>query len=205
MLTVSQEAKFDRLMPQGLSPKDVQEGVEDVSHLFRRIEPFQRKLAKKNRVRGSCMCHGQSDTTVYLRWPFVLSRTRTKVHSSHCPYSAIEDAITNLNLRFSLCSVMLKRETEVAIALSRGAGSSSISPMLKSYCVVDKQSPAFRLVESISHNDIGFPVFYSWEPKARQLYKLFETRAASPYDRLPNGQTLLHVSIVYVQVQRSPR
>jgi hypothetical protein len=115
------------------------------------------------------------------------------VHNSTCPY-AIEDDVAELNVRFTMCSLALKRKTQLALALSNGAGSMSVKPALETYRVVDERSPAFRLLASFGRRIGPEPDPLAWEKPARDLLKLFNTKRASPHDRLPDGQTLLHVS-----------
>jgi hypothetical protein len=166
----------------------------NLNRLSQSMNKIKPKPAKKSHARVSCRCHGQSNTTIYLQWPIYLSRTQTKVHNSRCPYSKTEDTVSDLNIRFSMCSVALRRKAQIALAISRGAGISSLSPALKTFRVVDRKSPAFRLVASFERRIGPDPSPSAWEKPAQALYMLFETRAASPHDRLPDGQTLLHVS-----------
>jgi hypothetical protein len=189
----AQEARIDNLVPQAISPKSIEHDLSDIQQLSRRIKRVKITPTRRHRGRVSCSCHGQSETVTLLQWPFLLSKTRTKVHSTDCPYSAVEDAVTDLNMRVSICIIALKRKAQVTIALSKGAGASSLTPTLRTYGVVKENSPAFRLLGSFRRRVTTDPGPEAWQKAAQDLYKLFQRRLASPHDRLPNGQTMLHV------------
>jgi hypothetical protein len=179
-------------------PQAIRQDFAQLQSVDRSIKKLTNVSAKRSHtlrshVITSCKCHGQSTTIVYLKWPLFISRNVKKVHGSHCAYSAIEDAVTELSVQFSICIAAFKTKAQVAVALSRGGGSSPIDSGLKAYRVVDKRSPAFRLLGMFERKLGPDPRPDAWERAAHELYKLFETRAASPHDRLTNGQTLLHV------------
>jgi len=162
-----------------------------VSRRFRRLH---NKSLRKSPTLLSCACRRLSKRYVYLRWPVSVSRNITQVHDPDCPYSVYQSAITDLNVRFSVCSTALRRKIELRIALSHSLDSSSISPGLISYRVVSVTSPGFALLDSFGEMMIYEPENVSWASFAQDLFRSFQNREASPHDRLANGQTLLHVS-----------
>ncbi|KAF2271873.1 uncharacterized protein EI97DRAFT_242083 [Westerdykella ornata] len=200
------DVNLQRLFPKG--PQDEFAKYADGSQRMEQAQipndsPSKRKGKTKNTnslafpQNLSCTCHTRSQTTVYLSQALHLSHTLTTLHHPPCPLSTLPSTSTmsNLHLRFSLCSLALKRKIHFAIALSRGLGSTSLLPALRSYRVVDaKTSPAFRLMATFGRRIGDRPDERAWEVVARKLWKVFEEGKASPYDRLANGWSLLHVS-----------
>lgn len=156
---------------------------------------FNRAMSKKRYKDRVCTCRGQKSTMVYLEGPLHLSKTQARVHSPDCPYAMWEDGVTNLQLRFEICSISLRRKIHIGLSLSRGGRSSGIFPTLKCDRIVLKSAPAFRLLANFQQRLGQDPNFDAWEKPAKELLRLFELRKATPHDRLPNGMTLLHVSI----------
>jgi hypothetical protein len=73
----------------------------------------------------------------------------------------------------------------MSIAISRMAsGAFSVNPALTCYRIVPLSSPAFKLMVTYQECPELIP---------GELIKLFQDGKASPYDRLGNGFTLLHV------------
>ncbi|KAF2660012.1 hypothetical protein K491DRAFT_675049 [Lophiostoma macrostomum CBS 122681] len=182
------EANVSLLTPQSISPKAIDRDATDMQRASRRFERFTRNHAKT-----SCKCHGHSNTEILLQWPFRFSRTRKRIHSSHCPYSAIEDTITDLTLRFSMCSVALRRKAHVTIELSHAAWALSLVPSLEISRIVSWDSPAVKLIGDFEATIRANPGVETWRQPAQDLHKLFAQRKASPHDRFLDGSTLLHL------------
>lgn len=123
----------------------------------------------------------------------ILSQTIENPHNPNCRYSRIQDSVRNFNVRFSACVLALKRKVEVGLSFTCGAGRTSLSPALVCHHVVDWDSPAFNLINSLRSFRRRDSI--SGEKIVAELWKLFETRAASPHDRLPTGETLVHVGV----------
>lgn len=154
---------------------------------FKRVN--NSSIKKKHRT-PACCCRGMTETKIYLQWPITLYRRRNTVHRPPCPHAAYEDALIDLELRFSMCSIALKKKVQLAIALSCGAASSRIQHSLQTYRVVQRSSRGFSLIRSLENaNDPSIII-----KCVHQIVQLFENRHASPYDRLADGSTLLHVS-----------
>jgi len=99
-----------------------------------------------------------------------------------------------LSFGLILFYLVLGLKLRLFMELSIGSGTFSIMPNLSFGRIVTLQSsPAFGLIHRLFHPAISSaernPTFYSAEMK-----KIFETRQASPHDRLEDGSTLLHVS-----------
>jgi hypothetical protein len=158
------------------SPGPMQANIEQHRNLSRQIRRVNRTL---------CTCRSRPRRVLYLRWPIEFSWDTRSVHNPGCPYTTFHPIVTDMNLRFSLCGFGLQRKIEISIAISRMAfGSFSVKPALTCYRIVPKSSPAFELMS----NDYRYPSHIPGK-----LFKLFQDGRASPYDRLENGTTLLHV------------
>ena len=74
----------------------------------------------------------------------------------------------------------------------------SVNPSLSARRIVSRNSPAFELIDRMFNPSHDPPPMDS----SAELTKLFQTREASPHDRLIDGSTLLHVSsdLVYFSI-----
>ena len=143
-----------------------------------------------------CGCRPRPESSVYLQWPFFFSRKRTIPHELHCPHSAGKQAVTDNDVRFSLCSVALKRRLDLSMVLSSSSwGNLKIKHSLKFARFVDRDSPAHLLLdadrvwqlEEAERN-------HAFLETADLLLRLFQEQKATPHDRLEDGSTLLHVN-----------
>jgi hypothetical protein len=158
------------------APGPMQANIEQHRSLSRQIRRVNRTL---------CSCRSRPKRVSYLRWPIDFSWDTRSVHNPGCPYTTFHPTVTDINLRFSLCGFGLQRKIEVSIAISRMAhGSFSVNPALTCYRIVPESSPAFELLRTYKGRTELIP---------GKLLKLFQDGKASPYDRLENGFTLLHV------------
>jgi len=191
MLRISKEQHSHSVTLSSISPSSVESDLVDHRNLRRDM----RRL-KKNRSAAACGCRSRSETSVYLQWPFFLSRKRTTTHESHCPYAAWEVAVTDVNIRLSLCSLTLKRKLHLSMMLSYLHWSEpQIKPDLKVRRVVSNSSPAFQLLNALRFYGLeADDRISSFESIGDELLRLFQGRRATPYDRLEDGSTLLHVS-----------
>jgi hypothetical protein len=188
-----QEAKIDNLSLQTIMSNTSTSAQPEIKTAVRRFRRFKSQSLNIRNTFVECACQRRSETTVYLHWPMTLSRTRTQVHESHCPHAAYQGAMNDVNMRFGLCSATFKRKINIAIVVSQGLEKWSIAPSLCTYRIVSENSPAFALLRSF-HNDIRASAgLDAWIEPARALFRLFQMRLASPYERLTDGRTLLHV------------
>jgi len=194
LLSISKERNCGTVTLSSISPSSVESDLADHRNIRRDIRQL-----KKNRSTAVCGCSPRSEISVYLQWPFFFSRQRTVKHESHCPRAAWEVAVSDINFRLSFCSLTLKRKLQLSMALSSLNGSElQIKPNLKIRRVVSVSSPAFQLLngyrfwglEGLEADD-RIPFI---ERIGDELLRLFQERRATPYDRLEDGSTLLHVS-----------
>jgi hypothetical protein len=144
---------------------------------------LSRQIGRVNHT--SCTCRSLTRRASYIRWPIDLSWNKRNDHNPECPYTILNPTVTDINLRFSLCGFSLRRKFEISIAISRMApGAFSVNPSLTCYRTVPKSSPAFELMRTYNRCPELIP---------GKLFKLFQDGKASPYDRLEDGATLLHV------------
>ena len=179
-----------------MTPKDIVTQTSDLHTLSRDIRRLKPRSLRRRNALAECTCYRYSGTTFSSQWPIAFSWTTTREHESQCPHSIYQAAVTDINIRFSLCSIALGRKVNVALAISRGFGSWTILPSLVSYRIVDSATPAFKLLANF-HERIGtYPGPDAWTGPAQELFRLFQTRQASPHDRY-GSKTLLHVSSYY--------
>jgi hypothetical protein len=126
-------------------------------------------------------------------WPISLSRTRTQVHEPQCLHAAYQAATNDVNMRFWLCSATFQRKINIAIVVSQGLEKWSIAPSLYTCRIVPENSPAFALLKLFAIDIDAGAGLDAWIEPTRALFRLFQTRQASPYERLADGRTLLHV------------
>ncbi|KAH7115314.1 hypothetical protein B0J11DRAFT_594653 [Dendryphion nanum] len=218
------EAKFSDISFDKFKPSTINEemsGFNDIAQDLKRIKKKKRPPQKR------CMCQNHTRTTPYLRWPFQFESTKTTMHNPSCRYSSIEQAVSNLQMRFVICSILLGQKVHIGFALSHAAGRIAMSKVvLECNRIVSDDSPAFELIWAYIHlvayktpNRLihmgetqfpdrvsnrrtgGFPQRFDLnyegmdqmcEVALHYLTRLFDSGKASPYDRLRNGQTLLH-------------
>jgi hypothetical protein len=180
----------ETLLP--VTAPDIDNGVADFQALERRIRAPQRYLKKMPGAFAACTCHGVCQANQVSRGPVTFSRIETHPHTRHCPYWVPGAGALNATFGLMLCYLALGLKFRMFVALSIGAGTFSITPGLTCHRIVSRSSsPAFTLIESLSGFDRSHIAF---REASAELSKIFQTRQASPHDRLANGQTLLHVS-----------
>ncbi|KAF2822963.1 hypothetical protein CC86DRAFT_423034 [Ophiobolus disseminans] len=125
-----------------------------------------------------------------LRRPVFLTYVKLHAHARGCPFWSKQSLQTNLTFGLILCCLTLGLKWRLLLAVSVGTRSLSAVPSLTIHRVVGpSSSPAFMSVASA----VASPINKDTVPALfRDLQNIFGTRRASPHDRLPNGQTLLH-------------
>jgi hypothetical protein len=148
---------------------------------------LSRQIGRVNRT--SCTCRSRPGRASYIRWPIHLSWKKRNDHDPGCLHTTFHPTVTDMNFQFSLCGFGLRRKIEISIAISRMApGAFSVNPALTCYRIVPESSPAFELMRTYQQCPDLIP---------GKLIKLFQDGKASPYDRLEDGFTLLHVRCHY--------
>ncbi|ORX95004.1 hypothetical protein BCR34DRAFT_608103 [Clohesyomyces aquaticus] len=186
------QAKLDDLTATGLSRSAIQDNVSEYSNASRRIARMNNKHNNTHHSIRSCKCSGRTTSTIYLRWPLSVSHTETRRHSSDCTYAPYDYIVDDLDLRFSMCSLALKRKMLVVISISRYSDTCSINPSLKCYRIVSENSPAFRQVRVFFRGEEIAAGPDAWRSFEKNLLEVLRGPLASPWDRLQNGKTLLH-------------
>lgn len=156
--------------------------------IYRKNQRLKRQLAKV-----TCTCQKNTSVFGYTSGWLALTCTRTSIHDPRCPLSPLQNTVTDLQLRATLCSLFLRSKVSLSMTLVYGAGF-SIKQSLECHRVVSRDSPVFSLIRDLvkSSSNTTEEVFSG---KVDKLLKIFQQGQASPHDRLPDGSTLLHVSI----------
>jgi hypothetical protein len=114
---------------------------------MRLLQRKDRRL-KRRSAQVTCICRPQTTGLGYRSGWFALTCNRTSIHDPQCPQSSYQDAVTNLQLRATLCSLILRTKISLSFALSYGAGL-SVTQNLQCQRVVPWSSPAFAFMESL--------------------------------------------------------
>jgi hypothetical protein len=160
----------------------------NLKSLNRENQRLKRRLAKV-----TCTCQTHTSAFGYWSSRLTLACTRISIHDPQCPLSALQNTVTNLQLRATLCSLILRSRVSLSLTLAYGAGF-SIKQSLECHRVVSRGSPVFSLIHDLvkSSSNTTEEVFSG---EVDKLLEIFQEGQASPHDRLPDGSTLLHVSI----------
>jgi hypothetical protein len=182
----------------GVTPRTVGEDIQQFRGLQGRVH--SKRLATLSPETSPCNCRPRTKTTTiynnsaYLNrfYSILWNHNQTREHDSSCWLGAYENCRTTLQLRLSVCSLLLKRKFQLSVELCRGFGALSVSPALRAYRIVDGSSPGFELIEKFWIEQ-KFYQDYAANDFWKLLLELFQNGEASPYDRCPDGETLLHV------------
>lgn len=158
--------------------------------LNRKNRKVKRRLAKV-----TCTCRTHTSAFGYWSSWLTLACTRTSVHDPRCPLSSLQNTVTNLQLRATLCSLILRSRVSLSLTLACGSGF-SIQQSLECHRVVADNSPAFSFIDDLVESS-----FTTTEEilhgEVDKLLEMFQQGQASPRDCLSDGRTLLHVSVEY--------
>lgn len=189
-----QESKIDKLDPVNVALRARHGDLTTPQNLDRRLNNFQLRNARLRKDMSICHCKTHTTSVTLFRWPAALSHSVSKIHLDDCVYSTTEDAITEIDLRMSLCSAVLRRKFTMAVGFSFSlAGGFGIRVGLSPIAIVDSDSQAFAVVRDFWRDYDQLAIPGSWKGSAAKLHALFEAREASPHDRLSSGKTLIHV------------
>ena len=184
------------------------------------VRPPLRSGKARSRQRCSCKSNpnGRDPETLFKstdfkmtlnsKWMFTkfmfIFEIESMSHHYSCPLFPKAANTTKAKFRLTSCGTLLARAIEASISIKRGAGGSSISPVLQgAYVVHDKAT--FRVL------DLYKPEYYHMmlyapdggrrrleallDSRIHELQRLFGTGKASPYDVDLEGNTLLHVRV----------
>ena len=136
------------------------------------------------RIRGRyasipCTCRPQTSTLGYTSQLLAFTLIRKSVHGPQCPCYPLQSILTGLVFK-----VTLKKSVSLLLTRSEGTG---IVAFLRSH----RSSPAFYIVRNLVESSTKMPL-ETFRLGVRELFMVFQNKAASPHDRLPDGSTLLH-------------
>jgi len=139
-----------------------------------------------------CTCRGYHNTKGVFWRPVFLTHVTYRAHAHSCPFWSAEELKTSISFGLILCYLAIGIKWRLLLALSIGTRPFSVVPSLKCHRAVNlSSSPAFSAVAAVigaNMDEATVPTLFT------DLRKIFDTRRASRDDRLPDGQTLLHVS-----------
>lgn len=175
------QAKLDEISL--MTGSTLETDVMNLRSLYRKDRRLKQRYAKL-----SCTCRPRTSALGYRSRVFALTCTRTSIHDSQCPQASFQSAVTDLQLQATLRSLTLGKRLLLSFQLSYGAGL-SVKQNLECRRVVPT-SPAFAFVLDWSSFTMSCETFAG---EIDKLLTMFQLGHASPHDRLPYGQTLLHV------------
>ncbi|KAF2447283.1 hypothetical protein P171DRAFT_483329 [Karstenula rhodostoma CBS 690.94] len=188
------QSRIDHLDPVNIAQRASHSDFSGAQRLNRTLKSYEHTVSQARRKVLSCGCRTRTSSVEVTLWSAVLSSTVTNSHASGCPYSAFGNALTDIDLRISLCSTLLRRKFTLAMGVSRSLMKGiAIRAGLRAITIVGENSEAFSLITEYTYwenSELYQPG--SWDIVAAKLHKLFGTRRASPHDRLRDGRTILH-------------
>lgn len=196
IVNIDQESQVHKLDPADLALRTRQGDVCEAQSLNRTLRTFQKRHTKARPDISLCECRTQKSNFSLCRWPVAFSRTVTKIHEPDCPYSATEVLTTDIDLRVSFCFDLLRRKFTLAMGISSSlVGGVGLRAGLRAVNIVKYDSKAFSIVHKFCDygelDKLRQPGY--WKQTAMELQHVFQTRQATPHDRLIDGQTLMHV------------
>jgi hypothetical protein len=158
---------------------------------FRSIHRKNQRL-KRGLAKATCTCQKHGRPYGYRSGWLTLACTWTSAHDPQCRLSILQNTVKDIQLRAALCSLFLRSKVSFSLTLACGDGS-SFKQTLECHRVV-KDSPAFSFIPDLVKSSFTTTedIFHG---EVDKLLEMFQQRQASPHDRLPDGSTLLHVSI----------
>lgn len=169
----------------------LEEDITSFQNLERRVRPMHSQLKKKLNTSIFCNCRKRREEKQFVRSPFVVSLNEVHSHDPSCPLWIPGTHDKNFGFGIVLCYLILGLKLRVFMTLSIASGTFSINPSLSAHRIVSEESsPAFKLIRLVTEGDS------QWIPEdySAELTRIFQTRQASPHDRLESGYTILHVS-----------
>jgi hypothetical protein len=190
-----QESKVDDLNPINMALRASHGDLAGAQSFNRTLRSFQNRNTKFRRKTPPCNCRPTTTKVACSWWSAVISRNTTNAHASECSYRMFDDQLTDIDFRISVCSTLLRRKFTLAMGISRSLSKPFASRTeLRAVAIVRDDSEAFSLIDRYaSHRNDALYRPDSWKETAAEFQRLFETRRASPHDRLSDGRTLMHV------------
>ena len=174
-----------------MSAVSLEEEATVIQTLERRMRATHFKRNENANAFASCTCRKRLLRKQFVRSPFVVSRNEAHYHDTTCPFWTSGSHEMTIGFGMILCYLILGLKLRLFMQLSIGSGTFSIMPSLSFRRIVtEESSPAFRLIRDMLYRSDGLGSLNH----STELTKIFQTRQASPHERLKDGTTLLHVS-----------
>lgn len=142
----------------------------------------RRLHADTDSVGTNCTC---TKTGSWLFRSFdMLSRIRS--HQFGCPKYYEQEVTTLVNGKLAILNRFLGYSAYIGVQVIREDTSITIGPTVSVWPVVDRDSPAFRIIRRLSE-------YGALDGALAELHSLYNEGKASPRDTLPDGRTLMHV------------
>lgn len=155
-----------------------------------------------------CRCMIKSVCASSLWWTrslrFSRSSAVSNMHQEGCPMQHMSRKKTVIEIKYPLRNLWVSRLISFSLALTTGAGKSTIAPNLTFRATVSDDSPAFRLLRygAVAHwRKSHADSYYPWVKN--EFLTLFQERKASPSDVTLRGETLLHVSELMIVIDKT--
>jgi hypothetical protein len=147
---------------------------------LRSLNRKDRKL-KRQLAKVPCTCQKKTSAFGYRSGWLTLACAWTSSHDPQCRLSALQNTVTDLQLRATMCSLFLRSKVSFSLTLACGNGS-PFKQTLECHRVVAESVESSRTTtEEVFRGEVN------------KLLEMFQLGQASPLDRLPNGKTLIHV------------
>jgi hypothetical protein len=162
----------------------LEEDITSFRNLERRVRPLHPQLKKKLNTSIFCNCRKRHEEKQFVRPPFVVSLNEVHFHDPSCPLWLPGTHYMNFSFGMILCYLILGLKLRLFMTLSIASGTFSINPSLSAHRIVSvESSPAFKLIYSVTRAGSR------WIPEkhSAELTRIFQTRQASPHDRLKDG------------------
>ncbi|KAI4653234.1 uncharacterized protein J4E79_008748 [Alternaria viburni] len=164
----SLQAKLDEISL--MEESTLQTDVINLRSLHRKDRRLKRRYAKL-----SCTCRPQTSALGYRTGLFALTCTRTSTHDTGCPQAPLQNAVTDLQLQATLCSLLLGKKVLLSFQLSYGAGL-SVKQNLKCHRVVH-WSPAFEFAMPLVESSFKMPMD-TFRGEVEKLLRMFQLKQA---------------------------
>lgn len=181
----------DALLP--VSAISLEEDMASYRDLARRVQPILSRPRGNPNTIASCTCRKRLQEKRFIRQPCIMLFNQSHFHEASCSYRIPGCHNIELGLVMILWYLMFGLRIRLFMKLLVGNGTFSIMPSLSIGRVVTvESSPAFEIIDLITNRWLNPTEIRS---KSMELTRIFQTRQASPHERLQDGRTLLHVSV----------
>lgn len=174
-----------------VSVAGLEEDMVRYQNITQKMQPTLSRPRADQNTTAFCSCRKRRQEKRFAQRPFVLTLNESHFHKPSCSCWVPGSHDMEVGFGIILYYLIFGFKIRLFMRLLVGTGTFSIMPSLSlGRIVTEESSPAFRLI------DIMRSQFHETEPRdySAELTKIFQTRQASPNERLGDGRTLLHVS-----------